>query len=226
MAGELDGLAVVLPPGQGGDALHMLAAGSSVEEAWAELVTGEDPGTVDQSEVDAALARPAPQSMFYVVQGGDGLLDVLSRPSTCGGPSCPRGRSASPTNNGTAAQPRSPGGAGTGTTVVAMHRAKFLADLDSGGPILFTTFIRNLATAITRDLRTLGGEHLPSRVDVRNIDRVTDGAVRDAEGRDQVRRRQTRNLARRGRRTRDTIPTELPTPRMVARHSRPMHPFA
>ena len=182
-AAELDGLAAVLPPGQG-DALHMLAAGYSVEEAWAELVAGEDPGTVDKSDVDAAVARPASQSMFYVVQGGDALLDVLSRPfdlwRTFLHPSQKR-IAYQQRYDGPA---RVTGGPGTGKTVVAMHRAKCLADLDDSGAILFTTFTRNLAAAIARDLRTLGGERLASRVDVRNIDRVAYGVVRDAEGRD------------------------------------------
>lgn len=181
-AAELDGVAAVLPPGQG-DALQMLAAGYSIEDAWAELVAGEDPGAVDQDDVDAALARPTSQSMFYVVHGGDALVDVLSRPfdlwriflhpsqkrlayhGLYGGPALVTG------------------GAGTGKTVVAMHRAKFLADLDDGGPILFTTFTRNLAAAIARDLRTLGGERLASRVNVLNIDRLAYGVVRDSEHR-------------------------------------------
>lgn len=181
-AAELDGLAAVLPAGQG-DALHMLAAGYSVEEAWSELVGGEDPGSIDQFDVDGALARPASQAMFYVVQGSDALLDVLSRPfdlwRTFLHPS--QKRLAYQARYGGPA--RITGGAGTGKTVVAMHRAKFLAELDDG-PILFTTFTRNLAAAIARDLGTLGGEWLGSRVDVRNIDRVAYAVVRGAESRD------------------------------------------
>ena len=109
----------VLPPGQG-DALHMLAAGYSVEDAWAELVAGEDPGTVNQGDVDAALARLASQSMFYVVRGGDALLDVLSRPfdlwRTFLHPS--QKRLAYQQHYGGPA--RVTGGGGTGKTVVAL----------------------------------------------------------------------------------------------------------
>ena len=98
----------------------MLAAGYSVEDAWAELVAGEDPGTVNQGDVDAALARLACQSMFYVVRGGDALLDVLSRPfdlwRTFLHPS--QKRLAYQQHYGGPA--RVTGGGGTGKTVVAL----------------------------------------------------------------------------------------------------------
>ena len=48
-------------------------------------------------------------------------------------------------NNGPA---RVLGGAGTGKTVVAMHRARHLARLFPDQKILFTTFNRNLASNI------------------------------------------------------------------------------
>ncbi|WP_456777311.1 UvrD-helicase domain-containing protein [Bradyrhizobium sp. USDA 3686] len=46
------------------------------------------------------------------------------------------------------------GGAGTGKTVVAMHRARWLSDLiskrnDQNGRVLFTTFTSNLAADVT-----------------------------------------------------------------------------
>lgn len=72
------------------------------------------------------------------------------------------------------------GGAGTGKTVVAMHRAKHLADqiaADStraGQRVLLTTFTSNLAQDIEANLRTLCPEHLearPPRIEVINLDR-------------------------------------------------------
>jgi superfamily I DNA/RNA helicase len=50
------------------------------------------------------------------------------------------------------------GGAGTGKTVVAMHRARYLAEEvfnKKEDRILFTTFTRNLATDIQENLRKL-----------------------------------------------------------------------
>lgn len=76
---ELDALTAVLPQGQA-VALQMLAAGYSVDEAWAELVAGEEPRLVDTEDIEAALERPTSKSMFYVASGADDLLDVLNRP--------------------------------------------------------------------------------------------------------------------------------------------------
>ena len=72
------------------------------------------------------------------------------------------------------------GGAGTGKTVVAMHRAKHLADqieqdlTRAGQRVLLTTFTTSLAQDIEANLRTLCPEHLdarPPRIEVINLDR-------------------------------------------------------
>ncbi|MBX2831458.1 MAG: UvrD-helicase domain-containing protein [Rhodospirillales bacterium] len=72
------------------------------------------------------------------------------------------------------------GGAGTGKTVVAMHRAKHLADQIKndasrmGQRVLLTTFTTSLAHDIEANLRTLCPEHLdarPPRIEVINLDR-------------------------------------------------------
>ena len=51
------------------------------------------------------------------------------------------------------------GGAGTGKTVLAMHRAKWLAEnrTPDGKKVLFTTFTRNLASDIEQNMKTLCG---------------------------------------------------------------------
>ena len=72
------------------------------------------------------------------------------------------------------------GGAGTGKTVVAMHRAKHIADQIAADPsqvgqkVLFTTFTTSLVQDILGNLRTLCPEHLdanPARIEVVNLDR-------------------------------------------------------
>ncbi len=72
------------------------------------------------------------------------------------------------------------GGAGTGKTVVAMHRAKFLADRIKEDPnqkdkrVLLTTFTTSLAHDIKANLETLCPEHLDRkepRIEVINLDR-------------------------------------------------------
>ena len=72
------------------------------------------------------------------------------------------------------------GGAGTGKTVVAMHRAKYLADQIEKDParlgqrVLLTTFTTSLAQDIEANLRTLCPQHIearPPRIEVINLDR-------------------------------------------------------
>lgn len=72
------------------------------------------------------------------------------------------------------------GGAGTGKTVVAMHRGKYLADQIKDDPartgqrVLLTTFTTSLAHDIEANLRTLCPDHLdarPPRIEVINLDR-------------------------------------------------------
>ena len=64
------------------------------------------------------------------------------------------------------------GGAGTGKTVVAMHRARWLArNLPEGGRILFTTFTRNLAADIEHNLRAICTPVEMDRIEVVNLDR-------------------------------------------------------
>jgi superfamily I DNA/RNA helicase len=72
------------------------------------------------------------------------------------------------------------GGAGTGKTVVAMHRARYLADRivqtpgRKGKKVLVTTFTTNLAEDIRMNLRTLCPEHIDGTdpvIEVKNLDR-------------------------------------------------------
>ena len=64
------------------------------------------------------------------------------------------------------------GGAGTGKTVVAMHRARWLArKLPAGQRILFTTFTRNLALDIENNLRAICTPEEMARIEITNLDR-------------------------------------------------------
>lgn len=68
------------------------------------------------------------------------------------------------------------GGAGTGKTVVAMHRARWLARqlvgrAEDAGNILFTTFTRNLAVDIEANLRLICTPEEMTRIEVTSLDR-------------------------------------------------------
>jgi superfamily I DNA/RNA helicase len=72
------------------------------------------------------------------------------------------------------------GGAGTGKTVVAMHRAKWLASRLTGKErILFTTFTANLAGDIKESLRKICTLEELRRIDVVNLDVWVGGFLRE-----------------------------------------------
>src|SRR6266545_1216267 len=72
------------------------------------------------------------------------------------------------------------GGPGTGKTIVALHRTKYLAERLPPGkdrPILLTTFNRNLAADLRTRLLALAGPDLLARVDIINIDKLASRVV-------------------------------------------------
>ena len=73
------------------------------------------------------------------------------------------------------------GGAGTGKTVLAMHRAAWLARnrVAQDRKILVTTFTRNLALDVEQNLKSLmSGDPAFDRIDVKNLDRWVHGYLR------------------------------------------------
>lgn len=73
------------------------------------------------------------------------------------------------------------GGPGTGKTVVALHRARWLAaQLPEGSPdkILFTTFTKNLARDIQELLFCICSTEELSRIEVKNVDAVARDVLR------------------------------------------------
>lgn len=183
---ELDALTRFLPEGQA-DALHMLAAGYTPEEAWAELVANEKPAEIDTEDLVAAAERTVSKSMFYVVQGDDELAEMLNRPfdlwRTFLHPT--QRRYAYRDFNGPA---RVTGGAGTGKTVIAMHRARWLAErmVDEGAPatarVLFTTFTTSLADELASTMETFCSPDALRRIDVLNVDKVAHRIASEATG--------------------------------------------
>jgi superfamily I DNA/RNA helicase len=123
--------------------------------------------------------------MYRVVADENELRDMMARPLALWRiflHHSQAGIAYRPTFNGPA---RVTGGPGTGKTVVAMHRANHLASQlgdRTGKPILFTTYTANLAEAIERDLRELGGAEVLDVVEVTNIDKVANRIVRETEG--------------------------------------------
>lgn len=73
------------------------------------------------------------------------------------------------------------GGAGTGKTVVALHRATYLASRP-GARVLLCTYNRTLAGALEAQLRRLASPDVVKRVDVLGIDQSVHRTVRDHDG--------------------------------------------
>ncbi|MDR2353941.1 MAG: AAA family ATPase [Deltaproteobacteria bacterium] len=72
------------------------------------------------------------------------------------------------------------GGAGTGKTVVSIHRSKWLAkNLEGNGKILFTTFTANLAADIKELLRQICDPSEFKRIEVINLDAFVSSFLRN-----------------------------------------------
>lgn len=72
------------------------------------------------------------------------------------------------------------GGAGTGKTVLAMHRAKWLAEhrATPEKKVFLTTFTRNLAADIEENLKTLCSPLVMQKIEVKNLDAWVHGFLR------------------------------------------------
>lgn len=172
---DLDSLAQYLPD-EATDALYLMAAGYTVDQTLDELdrltSAGDNdvPAEVDVTDFATALERPESKRAFKIVEDDHELSDVLNaqlhvwrvflHPSQ---EKLVRIQAKGPT--------RVLGGAGTGKTVVAMHRARYLATkvfTDETDRILFTTFTKNLAKDISTQLEQLCGPEF-DRIEVVNL---------------------------------------------------------
>ena len=163
-----------LLPADAYEALYFLAEGYSIEEVLEEFAK-KDEDIVDTEDFAAALNNVNTQQKFLVLDDEDGqdeLKEILAAPLEKWRVFLhPTQRKIVEKNfNGPA---RVLGGAGTGKTVVAMHRAKWLAEnvlSKNNEKILFTTFTRNLAEDIKSNLRKICPPEVMKRIDVVNID--------------------------------------------------------
>ncbi|MGH8145565.1 MAG: UvrD-helicase domain-containing protein [Rhodanobacteraceae bacterium] len=167
---ELDRLAPKLPV-EAHEALSFLADGIPLDEVMDEYALPDGPAAVDTSDVPAALQRAHSQRRFHVVEDDQELQQMLEAPLE-------QWRVfLHPTQRRLVERDwsgpvRVLGGAGTGKTVVAMHRARWLVRnrLKPDERLLFTTFTRNLAMDIEANLRSLCSAQEMKQVTVVNID--------------------------------------------------------
>jgi hypothetical protein len=152
------------------EALYLLAAGTSLDEILTDYAAKKST-TVDTEDFAEALNQDASRRRFYVVADEMELLEMLEAPlekwRVFLHPSQRR-----LIDRHWSGPVRVLGGAGTGKTVVAMHRAKWLAAqaTETNERILFTTFTSNLAVDIQESLRKICTPQELRRIDVQHID--------------------------------------------------------
>jgi hypothetical protein len=174
---QLDAMQPQLPV-EAYEGLFLVAAGDTVSQVLGTRETRVD-RTVDTADFATALATPESQSRFVIVDNDEAMLAIMNAPLA-------QWRVfLHPTQRKLASGDRSGpvrvlGGAGTGKTVLAMHRAKWLAEnrTPDGQKVLFTTFTRNLAGDIEQNLKTLCGASVLAKLEVRNLDAWVHGFMR------------------------------------------------
>ncbi|MCA9587091.1 MAG: DEAD/DEAH box helicase, partial [Myxococcales bacterium] len=175
---ELDRLLPYLPP-EAAEVLTALAAGIGLDEALEEVLgRPAQPAValalpaIDITDVPAALERETTQRQFKLVDEGLDLDAALRHPLDVWRVFLhPRQRRLAYAR--TKGPTRVLGGAGTGKTVVALHRAAFLVREVFTKPddkVLFTTFTVNLAQDLRTQLAKLLEPDALARVEVVNID--------------------------------------------------------
>ena len=179
----LQRLLEALPASQGNAVLD-LAYGKDPQDVWNDLVI-EEPGPIDVDDLETALKRPLSRLSFTAVDGDneEELRAVLEGDFAKWRVWLHPLQRKLATHAGWNGPFRVTGGAGTGKTVTAIHRARFLArQLDSSEAdpkikLLFTTFTRNLAQTIEGQLIQLAGPSITGRVHVVNIDALARAVV-------------------------------------------------
>ncbi len=165
-------------PAEAYEGLFLVAAGDTVDQVLQARETRVDV-TVDTNDYASALSTAESQSRFVIVDNDEAMLAIMNAPLQ-------QWRVfLHPTQKKLATSDRSGpvrvlGGAGTGKTVLAMHRAKWLAEnrVLPGKKVLLTTFTRNLATDIEDNLRTLCSPETLAKIEVKNLDAWVNGFMR------------------------------------------------
>lgn len=149
--------------------LAWLAEGFSMEEVL-ELANEECNTSPAAQDLSAALEQPITMRSFVVVEGEDELRRIMAAPLEKWRVFLhPAQRNLTQKNY--SGPVRVLGGAGTGKTVVALHRAKYLASQCTGQQrILFTTYTANLAADIQENLRKICSIEELRKIEVIHLD--------------------------------------------------------
>lgn len=187
-----DGLIALEPPRvprHQYDALAGLASGMTVEEVWAEVAADvaavPAAGSIDTGDLGAA-ARRTPDWVAFV-EGDDELAQMLRPPFSAWRRYLHAAQRDVAFHSAYSGPFLLTGAAGTGKTVVALHRAHHLArnaaDPAPGGrpPVLVTTFTKALATTLGAQLDELvEDQRVRARIEVIGVDALAMRIVHEA----------------------------------------------
>ena len=151
------------------EALSWIVEGLPIKEVI-ELFNEEKEGQKPVENLADALETPLSMKSFVVVEGEEELRRIMAEPlekwRVFLHPA--QRRIGEKDYNGAA---RVLGGAGTGKTVVAMHRAKYLSGIiEDKEKILFTTYTTNLASDIKDNLKKICDVKELRKINVINLD--------------------------------------------------------
>lgn len=156
-------------PEEAYEGLEWLAHGFAYDEV-VETLYEEISAETGAEDLAKALQSDSSKKSFVIVDGEEELKRIMAEPLE-------KWRIfLHPTqrrivNRDYAGPAKVLGGAGTGKTVVAMHRAKRLAaELPMGKRVLFTTFTKNLADDIRENLRKIADVDQMKKMEVINLD--------------------------------------------------------
>ncbi len=179
---DLDLLAQAMPGSQV-QVLEMLAAGYTVREIRAELGLTVAAGAAAKAS-PGVLASPT----VFIPKGARELQDALDNPLEQWRIFLHPSQRRIAYRDRYAGSVRVTGGAGTGKTVVALHRAHHLARRLPVGPkhpVLVTTFVRTLADDLRANLASLDsvtGVDTSALIEVTTVDALARRVVTTAEG--------------------------------------------
>ncbi|GLW62172.1 DNA helicase [Actinomadura rubrobrunea] len=184
---HLEALQKLLPAVQY-DALLALASGMTVEEAWAEvsknLVDPVPPERVDPDDLTTAMARTPERVVF--VEGPEELTRILAHPFDVWRVFLHPQQRRIAYRDEYKGPAMVTGGAGTGKTVTAVHRAAFLArryQSTMETPILLTTYGRDLTDALRDQVALLVDDpEIRDRIEVATTDRISFRVIKEAQG--------------------------------------------
>lgn len=160
--------------------LSWIIEGILLEEVLEYAKEERGAGGESAGSISDALDTPASLKSFVVVEGEDELKRIMAEPLEKWRVFLhPTQRKI--VNKDYSGPVRVLGGAGTGKTVVAMHRAKHLAAKLSGSQrILFTTFTANLAADIKENLRKICTMEELRKIEVIHLDAWVNGFLRES----------------------------------------------